>query len=79
MFNVSIICKRAPKNVGGKAVDKQFPVGDDQGCILGKNNLPKSLLEEFYQSMNAVNYPEAYKVARIERILVFQKLRKKDL
>lgn len=28
--------------------------------------------------MRPVNYPEAYKVARIERILVFQKLKKKD-
>lgn len=78
MFNVTIICKRAPKNVGSKTADNCFPVGDDQGCILGKNNLPKCLLEKFYWSTNAVSYPEAYKVARIERILVFQKLRKKD-
>lgn len=28
--------------------------------------------------MSAVNFPEAYKVARIERILVFQRLKKKD-
>lgn len=78
MFNVTIICQRSPKNVRDKAVDNYFPVGDDQDCILGKNHLPKCLLEEFYWSMSAVNYPEAYKVARIERILVFQKLRKKD-
>lgn len=48
MFNITIICKRAPKNVGDKAVDDYFPVGDDQACILGKNNLRKFLLEKFY-------------------------------
>lgn len=48
MFNITIICKRAPKNVGDKAVDNYFPVGDDPACILGKNNLPKFLLKEFY-------------------------------
>lgn len=78
MFNVTPICQRAPKNVRDQAVDNYFPVGHDQGSILGKNNFPKLLLEEFYWSMSAVNYPEAYKVARIERILVFQKLKKKD-
>lgn len=74
MFNITIICKRALKNVSDKVVDNYIPVGDDPGCILGRNKLPKCLLEEFYSSVSAVNYSEIYKVARIERILVFQKL-----